>query len=158
VTINGGTADFTSTFTEHVAFIGTTGELELGESQSYTGIISHFSKSGSTALDLDDIGFVSAGEATFSGTSTKGVLAVTDGTHTAKIHLSGDYLGVTFTASSDGHGGTTIVASLTDAPIVTHRFVSAMAGLAGSGGEVVALGAVARMQTVLFASPHTMTA
>src|SRR4029077_1948201 len=38
-----------------------------------------------------------------------GTLTVSDGTHTAKITLLGDYSLSTFTPSSDGHGGTSVV-------------------------------------------------
>jgi hypothetical protein len=37
------------------------------------------------------------------------VLTVTDGTHTAKIALLGNYTASTFTLSDDGHGGTKVV-------------------------------------------------
>ena len=100
-----GTLNFKSNFNQNVAFIGTRGELELARSQSYTATITGFSTSGGTSLDLRDIGFVSANEATFNGTSTSGVLTVSDGTHAAHITLDGDYLASTFTCSSDGNGG-----------------------------------------------------
>ena len=61
------------------------------------------------SLDLEDISFGSKTMATYSGTSTSGVLTVADGSHVAKITLEGDYLASTFTVSSDGHGGTTVV-------------------------------------------------
>ena len=108
-TINGATLAFGSSFTENVTFTGTTGVLELAQSQSYAGKVRGFSLTGGTSLDLDDIGFVSAGEATFSGNATSGVLTVTDGAHTAHITLIGDYTGATFVAGSDGHGGVSIV-------------------------------------------------
>jgi hypothetical protein len=34
---------------------------------------------------------------------------VTDGSHSAKIALLGNYLASTFTTSSDGHGGTNVI-------------------------------------------------
>ena len=43
------------------------------------------------------------------GNATGGTLTVTDGTKTAHIALSGDYLSSTWTLSSDGKGGTTVV-------------------------------------------------
>jgi hypothetical protein len=100
----GATAIFDTTFTENVAFTGSTGKLVLSQSQGYTGTISGFSTSGGTSLDLRDIGFASSGEASWSG----GVLTVTDGAHTAHINLAGSFSGSTFTAASDGHGGTLI--------------------------------------------------
>jgi hypothetical protein len=65
--------------------------------------------SGSDRLDLADINFATIGTPTFNGTSTGGVLTVTDGSHTANIALIGDYLSSTWTLSSDGHGGTFVV-------------------------------------------------
>ena len=90
-TINGATLDLGSSFTENVTFTGTSGVLELAQSQTYTGKVTGFSLTGGTSLDLRDIAFVSAGEATFSGNKTSGVLTVTDGTHTAHITLIGNY-------------------------------------------------------------------
>jgi hypothetical protein len=136
-TIGGGTLDLTSSFNEAVTFTGTTGVLELAQSQGYTGSITGFSKTGGTSLDLADIGFVSSGEATFSGTTKSGVLTVTDGTHTAHITLNGNYTASTFIASSDGHGGTIVVDPRTKgaAPPI-HPFIAAMAGLGASGSGV----------------------
>ncbi len=96
--------------------------------------MSGFSAAGASALDLRDIGFVSAGEATFSGPAKGGVLTVTDGDHTARIGLSGDYANAVFVASSDGKGGVDVAASSPQSP---HAFIAAMAGLGGSAGEAL---------------------
>ena len=86
-------------------------------------------------------------------TGASGVLTVTDGTHVAKINLTGDYTAATFTAASDGHGGVAIVAAPTP-PLASHVFVAAIAGLAARGEGLVAIGAsYARPQTAL-AAPH----
>ena len=103
-----GTLQLGSTFVQNVAFTGTTGVLDLAQSGAYTGTLSGFSSTGATQLDLRDIGFVSASEATFSGKTAGGVLTVTDGTNTAHIALAGDYTTSTFIAASDGHGGVLI--------------------------------------------------
>jgi hypothetical protein len=142
--VKGGTLDFASTFNEAVTFSGTTGVLELSHSQTYTATITGFSHSGKTSLDLTDIGFVSSSEATFSGTTARGVLTITDGTHTAKINLKGDYTTSTFVASSDGHGGTIVIDPRAGAQLPTatlsgtaHQFIAAMAGLgAGPAGAL----------------------
>jgi hypothetical protein len=131
--ISGGTLDFTGVFSQAVSFTGSEGVLEMARAPTYHGTISGFSTGGGTSLDLDDIAFIGAGEATFSGTASGGVLTVTDGTHTANINLKGNFLGSTFAASSDGHGGTSVVAHTADGPTAPlHAFISAMAGFGHS--------------------------
>jgi hypothetical protein len=154
----GGVIDFDGYFDGAVRFVGPgqreTGELELARSTVYHGVISGFSRFGGTALDLRDIGFVSAGEARFSGAVTGGVLTVTDGVHTARIKLDGDYVGDSFVVSSDGLGGVLIVdqARSSAAP---SAFVSAMAamGAPASHADDHSLGA-ARPAGKLLAAPH----
>jgi hypothetical protein len=145
--INGGTLEAMSSFSEAVTFAASTGVLELAQSQGYTGSITGFSTKGGTSLDLVDIGFVTASEATYSGTTKGGVLTVTDGTHTAKINLVGNYIKSTFTASSDGHGGTIVVDPKSKthpalASATPHPFVAAMAVLGGSPATAIHPGAV----------------
>jgi hypothetical protein len=125
-TLNTGAISFGSSFSQNVSFVGSQGMLQLADSRDYAATITGFSTNGRTSLDLGDISFVSASEATFSGTATSGVLTVTDGTRTARITLMGNYLSSPFAASSDGHGGVIVVASSPAA------FVAAMAGLATS--------------------------
>jgi hypothetical protein len=133
-TIAGGTADFLSTFSQNVAFTGTTGVLELAKSQTYAATISGFSLTGGTSLDLADIAFTSGKtKATFveNGAKTSAVLTVTDGTHTSHITLAGNFSASTFTVSSDGHGGTKVVDPTgASAP----HFVAAMAAMGAAAG------------------------
>jgi len=143
-----GTLDFAGAFNENVVFTsGSTGTLELGDSLGYTqGSIQGLSTTGANALDLGDITFTSGvTTATFNGSSTSGVLTVTDGSHTARINLVGDYLGSTFTTSLGAGGvGTRIVdppasPSPASLPLVPapHAFIAAMAALAPqAGGQV----------------------
>jgi hypothetical protein len=110
VRITGGTAAFGAAFGENVTFTKGVGVLELADSQGYTGRISGFANTAVTSLDLDDIAFTSGvTKATYSGAAASGTLTVTDGTHTARIKLTGNYTASTFTVASDGHGGTTVV-------------------------------------------------
>jgi hypothetical protein len=134
VFIDGGVAAFASTFSQNVRFGTAGGTLRLADSQAFHGTVLAFSTTGASAFDLRDIAFVGASEATFSGTAVGGVLTVTDGTHTARIALSGDYRGSTWISSSDGSGGVVVVdpASRTN----TLPFVSAMARL-GAGGPAL---------------------
>jgi hypothetical protein len=105
--ISGGAVKFDSTFAQNVVFTATGGELELADAAGFAGTISGFSKTGASSLDLEDIDFAGASES-YSGTTTSGVLTVTDGTHTAKIKLTGNYLASTWTLSSDDTGGTLV--------------------------------------------------
>jgi hypothetical protein len=144
--VNGGTLLAAGAFSENVTFLSTTGVLELAHSLTYTGTITGFSKTGTNSIDLNDIAFAAATtKATYSGTTASGILTVTDGSHTAKIILVGNYTLSAFTLSTDGHGGTRVVdpATLPAAHAVArlplHTFVAAMAGFgAGDGTSAVA--------------------
>jgi hypothetical protein len=158
--IGGGTLAFASAFTENVAFTGASGVLQLAQSQGYGGSVTGFSLAGGTSLDLLDIAFVGAGEATFSGTTTSGVLTVTDGTHTAHITLIGDYTASTFVASDDGKGGVSIVdpAKAEAGAAPAHRFVAAMAGLGGSAGGAIHTDHAAPVREGMLFKPRAMIA
>jgi hypothetical protein len=138
VRILSGTADFASGFSQNVAFTGSTGVLELGKSQTYAGAVSGLAKTGGSQLDLRDIAYSGSTKASFAGTAASGTLTVTDGTHTAKITLTGDYTASAFTVAPDGHGGT-----LVKDPPGAHAvaaFADAMAGLGPSAGAGTAPG------------------
>ncbi len=136
--INGGTLQLDSTFTQNVTFAtGATGELVLGQSKGYTGSITGFSKTSANQLDLKDIGFSGTTTATYAGTTSSGVLTVTDGVNTAHIKLIGNYTTSTFTVASDGSGGT-LVSDPASHSASASRLVSAMAGL-GSHAASAAL-------------------
>ncbi|MDQ2859650.1 MAG: hypothetical protein M3T55_02775, partial [Pseudomonadota bacterium] len=155
--IAAGALIFNGAFSQNVTFSGTSGFLELAQSQGYGGSIAGFSKTGGTSLDLRDIAFKSAGEATFSGTASSGTLTVTDGTHTAHITLIGDYLGSTFTASSDGHGGTTVIDPRTRAPS-PHPLIAAMASLGAGGASLEHLAAYRFHASPTLLGPRTQLA
>jgi hypothetical protein len=106
-----GTLILQGAFNQNVTFAsGSTGSLELGASQGYTtGAITGFSKTGANALDLLDIPFAGTTTGVYTGTTTSGVLAVTEGANVATIHLTGNYLGSTFTLSAATGGGTEVV-------------------------------------------------
>ena len=103
-------------------------------------------------------------KASYSGTTTSGVLTVTSGSEVAKIHLLGNYLASAWTLSSDGHGGTKIVdpTKATSAAVAAphpvapapDRFVQAMAGFgAATGGPAVPIAAEAlRAPALMLAS------
>ncbi len=101
---------------------------------------------------------MSSTEATFAGTAAGGVLTVTDGAHTAHIALRGDYRSSTFTASSDGYGGTIVVDPT--AAVATHRFIAAAAsfGARGGGGWVSVAREAWRARSPMLARPGVMAA
>jgi hypothetical protein len=104
--IGSGVLFFASGFVENATFLsGATGTLELSDSQAYTGTITGFSLTGANALDLNDISYGIFTTWSYSGTAAGGTLTVTDGTHTANIKLTGDYLDSTFLLNPDGHFG-----------------------------------------------------
>jgi hypothetical protein len=100
----GATVEISSASDKQVAFLGDTGTLKLDDPSSFSGTVAGMS--GRDTIDLANINFATVQSPTFSGNSSGGTLAVTDGTHTANIALLGNYLASTFVTSSDGHGGT----------------------------------------------------
>jgi hypothetical protein len=98
-----------------IAFSGATGSLVLDHSSAFNATITGFTGNGvlasSDVLDLKDIAFASGTTtASYSGTSSGGTLTISDAQHdTAHISLTGNYLGATFTLSSDGNGGTDVI-------------------------------------------------
>ena len=59
--------------------------------------------------EIEPWGSVSAALIGYSGNGSPGALTVSDGTHTANIAILGNYSLANFIASSDGHGGTSVV-------------------------------------------------
>jgi hypothetical protein len=107
-TIDAGTTlELSSAYNGAVTFAASTGTLQLDQSSSFSGTVAGMS--GQDTLDLRDINSATVQTPTFSGNSSGGTLSVTDGTHSANIALLGNYLASTFVASSDGHGGTSVV-------------------------------------------------
>jgi hypothetical protein len=150
--INGGTLFAAGAFSENVTFAGV-GVLELARSTAYAGSVTGLATGGTNSLDLNDIASDGTTTATYSGTTASGTLTVTDGTHTARIKLIGDYTASTFTLASDGHGGTTV----TDPPAPAakpHAFIAAMATMgAGAGGLATATAATSLAEPTRLARP-----
>ncbi len=110
--VNGGTLEFEQQFNEAVMFAGA-GTLELAQSQTFHQLIAGFSGTGTDILDLADIVFGRGTQSTYvdNGQKTGGVLTVTDGVHTAKINLVGNYTMTTFLTANDGNGGVLVSGS-----------------------------------------------
>jgi len=85
--------------------------LVLDAATSFHGTIASFGFPGrADQIDLLDIAFgtTKKSQMSFSGNGTDSFVNVTDGLHTASIHLLGYYIASEFAVSSDGHGGTLI--------------------------------------------------
>jgi hypothetical protein len=154
VVIVNGVADFASAIFEDVQFFGRSGTLRLAQSQSYVNSINGFQAGGADKLDLGDIGFVGSGQATYTGTATGGVLTVSDGAHTASIHLLGDYLTDRFVSASDGAGGVDVVA-MAAGGASAHGFATAMAAFGPpAGGQASPAASRPDPSRMLIAPPH----
>lgn len=90
-----------------VDFAGSSGTLLLDNSADFAGTVAGLF--AQDMLDLRDISFAGVQTPNFSGDASGGTLHVSDGVHTAAISLLGNYLGSTFVASDDGHGGSGVV-------------------------------------------------
>jgi len=107
------------------AFDGTT--LTLDTPAAFNGQIIGFAGDGilasSNRIDLRDVSFNSVHS---SFDSSKGTLAVSDGTTTANLQFLGTYSQDNFKFTDDGHGGTVIYASSTPAQDAgtTNQFAS----------------------------------
>jgi glucose/arabinose dehydrogenase/uncharacterized cupredoxin-like copper-binding protein len=117
----GATVEISSAFDKPVAFLGDTGTLKLDDPSSFSGTVAGMS--GQDTIDLASINFATVQSPTYSGDSSGGTLAVTDGARSANIALLGTYLASTFVASSDGHGGTSLV-DLPAAPVNQNALLS----------------------------------
>jgi serralysin len=104
---SGATAELSNPYTGPVTFAGATGTLKIDTAANFTGSITGQLASGDL-LDFADITAGASATIGYSGNNSPGTLTVSEGTHTAKVALLGNYMASSFVASSDGHGGTLI--------------------------------------------------
>ena len=120
---SGATVEIPAASVQDVLFangLKTSGLLVLDDSAQFTGQISGFTgtATSSDAIDLKDINFATAAESyAESSGGTGGTLTVTDGTNTAVIQFTGNYVLGNFEFASDGQGGTLI----TDPPLAVDQ-------------------------------------
>src|SRR5262249_7714059 len=122
----GGTMEVASGGSANVLFgltddglYDTASKLVLDASTSFHGTVAGFGLGGKAdQIDLRDIAFnPTAKKSQLSYNALSGTLTVTDGAHTAVLHMS--YMGAPlFSASSDGAGGMLITYS-TSQPVTT---------------------------------------
>jgi hypothetical protein len=103
----GATVELPSAYAGAVTFAGSTGTLQLDDSAHFTGTVAGLA--GSDTVDLRDMAFAGAQNPVYSGSRSGGTLSLSDGTHSANIALLGNYMASVFVASSDGHGGTSVI-------------------------------------------------
>ena len=127
----GATFDLMSAYTGLVKFAASTGTLQLDNSLGFSGTV--IGMSGQDIIDLKDINFSTVHTPVYSGTSTGGTLTVTDGTHTAEIALSGNYLASSFVTSTDGAGGVDVVDPPTTASLFGTSVTATATGVNLSG-------------------------
>ncbi|HZL00696.1 MAG TPA: hypothetical protein VFC47_12430, partial [Caulobacteraceae bacterium] len=171
--VENGTLALRSGFTQNVTFTGgSKGTLALAGSQAYSGVISGFSTTGATFLDLQDIIFADLLPASsgYSGNTTSGILTVKDSLgHTATIRLAGNYTASVFAFSKDTGGGTMVTdptkpppaaaPHLAAPPLAHTAFVQAMASLADPGSaRAVAWTHDHHVSPMMLAAPGLSTA
>jgi VCBS repeat-containing protein len=129
---SGGTLELGSAFSGTATYAGSTGTLKIDTSSSFTGTIAGQLAIGDV-IDLADITAGASATIGYTGNNSPGMLTVSDGTHTASIALLGNYSLASFAASSDGHGGTSVV----DPPLLAGQAGGARSGssAAGTDGE-----------------------
>jgi autotransporter passenger strand-loop-strand repeat protein len=111
VLAGGGDLTFSSAISEGVTFLsGATGTLTLVHSLTnpFTGTLSGVTKKN--AVDLEDLTWTPGKmKATFSGNTSGGTLAITDGPSSVAIKLLGNYTSASWKLSNDGSGGTVVI-------------------------------------------------
>lgn len=100
---------------QKITFSGQGGRLRIDSADQFAAGVSGFT--GSDEINLGSISAVAGTTVSFSGTSTQGTVTVTDGTHTASIHLFGQYVASGFHLNADNtHGGSALTYTPPPAP------------------------------------------
>ena len=113
LTISGGTAVIAgfAAAGQAVRFVGTGGDLVLGNIGAFAAAISGFVPGDK--IDLGGFIFAGAEKATFTEPAalTSGTLTIVDGTQQAHLTVLGNFTTSAFTLANDGTGGTFITHS-----------------------------------------------
>ncbi len=103
----GATLELATAYASQVTFFGSTGTLKLDNPASFAGTVAGMT--ANDTIDFTNLNPNTIQTPSFAGTSSGGTLTVTDGTRTDQVALLCNYLASTFVASSDGHGGTSVI-------------------------------------------------
>ena len=104
----GAGVELTGAYSGTISFAGASGTLTIDHAANFTGHVAGQLATGDV-IDLADVTAGAGATISYSGNNSAGTLTVSDGTHTASIALLGNYSLANFTASSDGHGGTSVI-------------------------------------------------
>jgi hypothetical protein len=144
---------------QSVSFNGRGGTLVISTPDAFAASIYGFGSGD--VLDNGDIVFGSKTTVSFSGNTEGGTLTVSDGVHTAKLNLVGDFIGGTFSDAVDDSGGTIVTfsdAASAAAQSRLHQFMSAVATHSADKGSLAGVQAsmadVAADRNLLAASAH----
>ena len=90
----GATCEVVSACARDVLFSASTGTLKLDQASSFSGTVAGMS--GQDSVDFANISFATVQQASYTGTSSGGILNLTDGVHSANMAMLGDYLNLCF--------------------------------------------------------------
>jgi hypothetical protein len=141
-----GTLEFDSTVgsNQTIQFYGNGGALRIGAANPFrAGGIGGFAKGDS--IDLANVAFSGSMTMRYAGNATGGTLVVSDGQHTARLKLIGNYSAASFAAASDGAAGTKITdaGSAAGDPAFHSKVNRFMAAVATHSADAVGFSAAA---------------
>jgi hypothetical protein len=104
--IDGATLAFETASSARVSFLGTTGQLTLGDADGFTGSVAGLDNGPGNVIAFADIGFAGiASSFRENAGGTSGRLTLSDGTDSARITLLGQYAANFTTAPAVGYTG-----------------------------------------------------
>jgi hypothetical protein len=138
-----------------VRFIDSNGTLALAEPSRFAATLHGFAPTDTIDL-LNTL-------ATAATLGTGDTLVISNAAHTvATLQLGGTYTGDAFNVASDGQGGSNITVTTpggaNEVPIAGHRFIAAMAGLAGSAGGAIHSNHTTPVREPMLSKPRAMIA
>jgi hypothetical protein len=152
----GGAAAQTVTFES-----GSSGTFKIDQAQNFNGSVVGLATNGPivSEIDLANLSYATA-SLTYAGTTTSGVLTVTDGTIVSTIKLTGDYTQANFALGMDSGGHTLVTYNGTGMAAIpasgsVNRMAAAMAAMGGGTAASSLASSTAQNPTsLLLATPH----
>ena len=153
----GGAAAQTVTFES-----GSSGTFKIDQAQNFNGTVAGLATNGSvvSAIDLANLSYSTA-SLTYAGTTSSGVLTVTDGTIVSTIKLTGDYVQSNFGLAADTGGHTLVTYNGTGMAAIpaggsgsVDRMVAAMAAMGGGASASSRVSNTTQTPSLMLATPH----